>query len=99
MPRVDEIMDETALSPALNDRSLGDRLIAIHHSNTVTLFNIYTSHLYAQCWDPGWGMAFIGDGTKLASVRATGAPDSRRILSILQSTIMIQLTSRRILRD
>jgi len=32
-------------------------------------------------------------------VRATGAPDSRRILSILQSTIMIQLTSRRILRD
>jgi len=56
-----------ALSPALNDPSLGDRLIAIHHGNTVTLFDVYTGHLYAQCWDPAWGMAFIGDGTKLAS--------------------------------
>jgi len=63
MPSVDTI----ALSPALNDPSLGDRLIAIHQSNTVTLFDIYTGHLYAQCWDPFWGMAFIGDGIKLAS--------------------------------
>jgi len=63
MPGVYEI----ALSPALNDRSLGERLIAIHHGNTVTLFDIYTGHLRAQCWDPGEVMAFIGDGTKLAS--------------------------------
>jgi len=67
MPRGDGIVDEIALSPALNDRFLGDRVIPIHHSNTVTLFDVYTGHLYAQCWDPGWGMAFIGDGTKLAS--------------------------------
>jgi len=60
-----------ALSPALNDQSLGDRIIALRclnlNAHTVTLFDVYTSHLYAQCWDPGWNMAFIGDGTKLTS--------------------------------
>jgi len=65
MPSVNGI----ALSPTLNDQSLGDRLIAIHHGNTVTLFDVYTGHLYAQCWNPGRLMAFIGDGTKLASYR------------------------------
>jgi len=63
MPGVNRI----AFSPALNDPSLGDRLIAVHHGNTVTLFDVYTGHLYAQCWDPGKVMAFIRDGTKLAS--------------------------------
>jgi len=63
MPGVNGI----ALSPALNDPSLGDRLIAIHHSNTETLFDVYTGHLYAQCWNPRWNMKFIGDGTKLVS--------------------------------
>jgi len=63
-------MDVIALSPALNDRSLGDRLIAVRcYPTTITLFDVYTGHLYAQCWDPAWGMAFIGDGTKLASYR------------------------------
>jgi len=65
MPSVNAI----ALSPALNDPSLGDRLIAIYHGNTVTLFDVYTGHLYARCWNPedDVNMAFIGDGTKLAS--------------------------------
>jgi len=63
MPGVNGI----ALSPALNDPSLGDRLVAIHHSNTETLFDVYTGHLYAQFWNPAWSMTFIGDGTKLAS--------------------------------
>jgi len=64
MPRVRAI----ALSPALNDPSLGDRLIAVYCYPTITLFDVYTGHLYARCWSPGWGnMAFIGDGTKLAS--------------------------------
>ena len=67
MPGVREI----ALSPALNDQSLGDRIIALRclnlNTHTVTLFDVYTSHLYAQCWDPGWHMAFIGDGKKLVS--------------------------------
>jgi len=36
-------------------------------SHTITLFDVYIGHLYAQCWDPGWGMTFIGGGTKLAS--------------------------------
>jgi len=62
-------MNGIALSPALNDPSLGDRLIAIHHSNTETLFDVYTGHLYAQCWNPGRHTVFIGDGTKLASYR------------------------------
>ena len=56
-----------ALSPALNDRSLGDRLIAVRSHDTVTLFDVYTGHLYAQCWSPEWRIVFIGDGTKLAS--------------------------------
>jgi len=72
MPDVHNI----ALSPALNDRSLGDRLIAVRCYHTITFFDVYTGHLYAQCWEPGWkgitrpdvnDMAFIGDGTKLAS--------------------------------
>jgi len=58
-----------ALSPALNDPSLGGRLIAIDHDDTVTLFDVYTGHLYAQCWNPASSMTFIGDGTKLASYR------------------------------
>jgi len=60
-------VDGIALSPALNDPSLGDRLIAIHHGDTVTLFDVYTGHLYTQSWNLAWSMTFIGDGTKLAS--------------------------------
>ena len=66
MPYIQSI----ALSPALNDQSLGDRLIATscYATNKISLFNIYTGHLYAQFWDPDRpNMAFIGDGTKLAS--------------------------------
>jgi len=65
MPNVHKI----ALSPALNDRSLGDQLIALrsHGTNTINVFDVHTHQLYAQCWDPGWGMRFIRDGTKLAS--------------------------------
>jgi len=65
MPCVDRI----ALSPALNDPSLGDRLIAVYCYPTITLFDVYTGHLYARCWNPAYkvNMAFIGDGTKLAS--------------------------------
>jgi len=67
MPDVDVI----ALSPALNDPSLGDRLIALGclWTNTITLFDVYTGHLYARCWNLRWKMntAFIGDGTKLVS--------------------------------
>ena len=58
-----------ALSPILKDRSLGDQLIALRcsYTNTISLFDIHTGHLYAQFWDPGWYMAFIRDGNKLAS--------------------------------
>jgi len=58
---------EIALSPALNDPSLGERVMAILYHDTMTLFNVYTGHLYAQYWDPREHIAFIGDGTKLAS--------------------------------
>jgi len=36
------------LSPALIDRSLGDRLIALrcHDTDTITLFNVCTGHVY-----------------------------------------------------
>ena len=56
-----------ALSPALNDRSLGNRLIAVscRNTNTTSLFDVYTGHLYAQFWSHSCGMTFIRDGTKL----------------------------------
>jgi len=63
MPDVNAI----ALSPALNDPSLGGRLIALRCYHTITFFDVYTGHLYAQCWNPTRSMTFIGDGTKLAS--------------------------------
>jgi len=72
MPGVNEI----ALSPALNDQSLGVRLIAVRYYHTIALFDVYTGHLYVQCWNPenlrnignkGRHMTFIGDRTKLAS--------------------------------
>jgi len=52
MPDVHKII----LSPALIDRSLGDQLIALccHDTDTTTLFNVCTGHVYVQCWDPGW---------------------------------------------
>ena len=56
-----------ALSPALNNQSLGNRLIAIHgrHTNTISLFDVDTGHLYTEFWSQGDDMAFIRDGTKL----------------------------------
>jgi len=56
-----------ALSPALNDQSLGKRLIAMSFwdTNTTSLFNVYTGHLYVQFWSQGNDMAFIYNGTKL----------------------------------
>jgi len=65
MPGVNRI----ALSPALNDPSLGNRLMAVRYYDTITLFDVCTGHLYAQCWNPERLMVFIGDGTKLVSYR------------------------------
>jgi len=58
-----------ALSSALNDRSLGDRLIALRcrGTNAITLLDVHTGYLYARCWDLGGDMAFIRDGTKLVT--------------------------------
>jgi len=55
------------LSPALNNQSLGNRLIAIHgwNTNTTSLFDIDTGHLCAQFWSQGYDMVFIRDGIKL----------------------------------
>jgi len=57
MPDVHKI----ALSPVLNDRSLGHWLTALrcHDTNTMALFDACTGHLYAQCWDLVWCMEFI----------------------------------------
>jgi len=59
-------VDAIVLSPALNGRSLGDQLIALHniHRET-TVFDVHTGHLYAQFRNSGWPMGFIRDGTKL----------------------------------
>ena len=62
------IVDAIALSPALNDRFLGDRLIALRcHSTEISLLDVNTGHLYVQfCGpEPYKDLAFIRDGTKL----------------------------------
>jgi len=57
-----------ALSPALNDRSVGDQLIALHDfDKTTALFDVHTGHLYAKFWDLGGPEAFTRNGTKLMS--------------------------------
>jgi len=59
-----------ALSPALIEHSPGNRLIAVwfKFKNTIHLLDIYTGHLYAKILGQGSAdMAFIRDGTKLAS--------------------------------
>jgi len=63
-------VDAIALSPALNDRFLGDRLIALccRNTETVSLLDVITGHLCVQFCGPGSsGLAFIWDGTKLVS--------------------------------
>ena len=62
-------VDETALSPALNGRSRGHQLIALHDTikKTTTVFDVHTGHLYAQFRSAGGPKAFIQDGTKLMS--------------------------------
>jgi len=58
-----------ALSPALIEHPLGDRLIALRlkHENTIRLFNAYNGHLYGQILGQEDGLlAFIRDGTALA---------------------------------
>jgi len=62
-------VDNIALSPALIDHSLGERLIALRltRENAIGLFDAYTGHLHAQILDQAWAyMAFIRDGTALA---------------------------------
>jgi len=58
-----------ALSPALIENPLGDRLIALRftHANAIHLFNAYNGHLYGQILgQEGGNLAFIRDGTALA---------------------------------
>jgi len=62
-------VDDIALSPALIDHSLGDRLIALRfkHGNTIGLFDAYNGHLYAQILgQASANMAFVQNGTALA---------------------------------
>jgi len=62
-------VDAIALSPALNDRSLGDQLIVLHDrlTETTSVFDVHTGHLHAQFWDSERPKALIRDGTKLMS--------------------------------
>ena len=62
-------VDAIALSPALIDHPLGERLIALRsiHENAIRLFDAYTGHLRAQILGQVSAyMAFIRDGTALA---------------------------------
>jgi len=60
---------QIALSPALIDHHLGDRLVALRftHENAIRLFDAYNGHLYGQILgqENAW-MEFIRDGTVLA---------------------------------
>ena len=77
-------VDTMALSPALKDQFLGDRIIAVRCSNTISVFDVHTGRLYAQLYVPAItiyypSMSFIQDGTKLAlhSFRTMGIWDVR----------------------
>ena len=62
-------VDGIALSPALVDHSLGDRLIALRfkHENVIRLFDAYSGRLCAQILGQENGhIAFIRGGTALA---------------------------------
>ena len=62
-------MYDIALSPALIEHPLGDRLIALRfpRENAIRLFNAYNGHLYGQILGQEHGyLAFIRDGTALA---------------------------------
>ena len=57
-----------ALSPTLVKRSPSDRLVALEHHSEIGLYDVYTGHLYAKILSRrNRVMAFIRDGTKLAS--------------------------------
>jgi len=62
-------VDDIALSPALIDHSLGDRLIALRfkHGNTIGLFDGYNGHLYARILgQASANMAFVQNEIALA---------------------------------
>jgi len=62
-------VDDIALSSALIDHSLGDRVIALRfrYGNTIGLFDAYSGHLYAQILgQASANMAFVQDGKALA---------------------------------
>jgi len=46
------------LSPALNPL-VTDSSLFVTDRNEITLFDVHTGHLYAQCWDPGWKQRFL----------------------------------------
>jgi len=74
---------EIALSPALNDRFLGDRLIALRCWSTVSLLHVNTGHLYVRFCGPGSSrLAFIRDGTKLVFYDPTTSDHPTRIYDI-----------------
>jgi len=62
-------VDEIALSPALIDHSISERLIALRlqRENAIGLFDAYTGHLHAQILAQAEAyVVFIRDGTALA---------------------------------
>ena len=69
MPAVSGI----AVSPGVNHESFGDRLIAVscYETHITSVFDVRTGHLYTQFWNQRKPlfrhMAFLQDGTKLAS--------------------------------
>ena len=65
------LVDTVALSPVLKDPSLGDQIIAVGCSNTISVYDVHTGHLHDQLYAPENAiifsrMSFIQDGTKLA---------------------------------
>jgi len=67
-------VDDIALSPALIDHSLGERLIALRlrRENAIGLFDAYTGHLHTQILGQASAyMAFIRYGTALAYYYST----------------------------
>ena len=69
-PIMSDGVGRMALSPALNDQFLGDRIIAVSHRNTISVFDIHTGHLYVRFHASAIAISFtcvpsMQGGTKL----------------------------------
>jgi len=80
-------VDAMALSPTLIEHSPSDRLIALGHDSEISLYGVYTGHLYTKISSQRSAfMTFIRDGTKLTKLAQYSCYFGLRIWDIADLT-------------